>query len=36
MHPLIDPLLILQLLGAALIVLTMPESESNVEPLTTS
>jgi len=32
MHPVIDPLLILQLLGAVLIVFTLPESSEALQP----
>ena len=32
MHPVIDPLLILQLLGAVLIVFTLPDSDEPTKP----
>ena len=32
MHPIVDPLLTLQLLAAVLIVLTMPESSTSAQP----
>ena len=32
MHPVIDPLLILQLLGAVLIVFTLPEGSDALQP----
>ena len=32
MHPVIDPLLIMQLLGAVLIVFTLPESSEALQP----
>ena len=32
MHPIVDPLLTLQLLAAVLIVLTMPESSASPQP----